>query len=629
MILKSIAAFLLCGTVLGATAQQQTAPAPSAPTPSNPNAKVLFSRSDDQNTDQNNGPATPQNTTAHANTQNATEKITDAERRAVTFTAYNLDVHLAPRDHAISARAQLKIRNDGTQPLTILPLQLSSSLNFEDAGLNGQRLSFTQQDLNSDTDHTGQLHEAVIQLPAPLAPRATLNIDVVYSGSIEVDAHRLQELGTPDDTAAHSDWDRISEDFTGLRGFGNVVWYPVASIPALLGDGDKVFAEIGAQKQRQSHATIALRLTVEYYLAPPSVIVFNGHAIPAPKPSVMPTLSYPGIVTAQFSAANLGFATPSLFLAGGTPVEGNGLRIYTRGEDQANAQSLMTAATIVQPTVSQWLGAKQKSQVTIIDLPEAQDLGWEQDTLLLTAVTNQPPESYTEMIAHALSHAAFQSPREWLDEGVPTFVETLWIEHTADRTHALERLESQRSALALAEPGSPGDAPGETLLQASNPIYYRTKATYVLWMLRDLAGEKELAAALQAYDPAADTTPDYFQKLVEQSSHKDLQWFFDNWVYNDRGLPDLSIVAFHASPAEFNGQFIAAIDILNDGYAETEVPVTVRSQSGTLTERVLLPAKTRTVHRMLVQGQPQQVIVNDGTVPEVAADIHQRDIADH
>jgi hypothetical protein len=29
---------------------------------------------------------------------------------------------------------------------------------------------------------------------------------------------------------------------------------------------------------------------------------------------------------------------------------------------------------------------------------------------------------------------------------------------------------------------------------------------------------------------------------------------------------------------------------------------------------------------MLVTGEPQQVLVNDGTVPEVSADIHQRDI---
>ena len=232
------------------------------------------------------------------------------------------------------------------------------------------------------------------------------------------------------------------------------------------------------------------------------------------------------------------------------------------------------------------------------------------------------------MMSHALAHAYFRSRREWLNEGVSSFLETLWIEHTNNRTLALEKLESQRSALAFAEPATPGDGPGQDLLHASNPVYYRTKATYVLWMLRDVAGEKELASALQAYDPAADTTPDYFQKLVERASDKDLQWFFDNWVYNDRGLPDLSIAAFHSTPAAYTGQYLAAIDISNDGFAEAEVPVTIRSHNTTLTEHVRVAGKTKTLHRMLVQGQPEEVILNDGNRTRIAADIHQRNITD-
>src|SRR6185312_4963269 len=98
-------------------------------------------------------------------------KVTDAERSAVTFTSYNLDLHLSPRDHTLAARAQLQIRNDGSQPISMLPIQLSSSLHFDGASSDGQRLTFTQQTLNSDTDHTGLLHEADIQLPAPLAPK--------------------------------------------------------------------------------------------------------------------------------------------------------------------------------------------------------------------------------------------------------------------------------------------------------------------------------------------------------------------------------------------------------------------------------------------------------------------------
>lgn len=612
MKLQFFAAVLLCGTTIGASAQQQSAPP-------KPGATVLFSRSDQTAAQQ------PRNAPQPA-TKTVAPKVTDAERSAVTFTSYNLDLHLAPRDHTLSARAQLEIRNDGPQPLSVVPLQLSSSLNFEGVSAQGQRLPYTQQTLNSDTDHTGLLHEADIELLAPLAPRATLSLEVLYSGEITVDARRLLQLGTPTDTAEHSDWDRISEGFTGLRGFGNVVWYPVASIPALLGDGDKVFAEMGRQKLRQQDATIAIRLTLEYYLAPPSVIAMDGHFIPVPKPSVTPTRSYPGVLTAELPPTRLGFAAPSLFFANWVPSAGSGIRVYSRSEDQSNAQALMTAATMVQPLVAKWLGPKAKTPVTVIDLPDSQDMTWEQGPLLLTAVANQPPESYAETMSRALAHAYFESPHEWLDEGVATFLETLWIEQSSTRTRALELLESHRGALALAEPATPGLSAGEPLIHASDPIYYRTKATYVLWMLRDLAGEKQLQAALQAYDPAADTSPDYFQKVVERASGKDLQWFFDNWIYRDRGLPDLSITGFHASPAAYAGQYLAAVVIMNSGFAETEVPVTVRSGNNTLTERVLLPAKTRTVHRMLVQGQPTQVIVNDGTVPEVEADIHKRDI---
>lgn len=615
MKLKYFAAALLCGFATVAIAQQKTAP--------DSKTTVLFSRSDSQTAAQ-----APKTASQPATKTATAATVTDAERSAVTVTAYKLDLHLAPRDHTLSARAQIGIRNDGSQPLSILPLQLSSSLGFDGVSLSGERLPFTQQTLNSDTDHTGLLHEADIQLPTPLAPKATLSLEVLYHGEITLDARRLLQLGTPTDTAEHSDWDRISEDFTGLRGFGNVIWYPVASVPALLGDGDKVFAEIGRQRLRQSDATAAIRLTVEYFLAPPSVIAMDGHVIPVPKPSVAPTQNYPGVLTVSLPPTRLGFAAPSLFLANWTLSEGSGVRVYSRPEDQSNAQGLMTAATMVQPLAAKWLGTKEKTPITVIDLPDSQDLTWEQGSLLLAAVADRPSESYAETMSRALAHAYFQSPSEWLDEGVATFLETLWIEQSSTRTRALELLESHRGALALAEPATPGDGPGEPLIHASDPIYYQTKATYVLWMLRDLAGEKQLQAALHAYEAAADTAPDYFQKLVERASGKDLGWFFDNWVYRDRGLPDLSITAFHASPAAYKGQYIAAVDMMNNGFATADVPVTVRSGNNTLTQRALLPGKTRTVRRMLVQGQPTEVIVNDGTVPEIGADIHKREITE-
>jgi len=630
MIWQYTAAVVVCGALYGAgNAQQQQAPATQTgqaqqvspagqqeqQQPSNPNAKVIFSRSDEDE-----APAKTEAPKVSA------AKATDQERAAVTFMAYDLDVHLAPREHTIAVRAWLDIRNDGDQPLKVIPLQISSSLKFEGVSLDGKPLAMGLAVVNSDVDHTGQLSEAVVELPSPLAPKGTLCLEVAYSGPVEIDAKRLLQLGTPDDVAERSDWDRISEDFTGLRGFGNTVWYPVSSVPALLGDQAKVFAEIGTQKMRQSEATAKIRVSVEFFGTPPTVAILNGHVVEIEKPSAMPTDEYPGVVSCSLPSTKLGFAVPSLFVTSRTLHEGNGVRVYVREENAANAQGVTTAATMVQPLVEQWLGSKPQQPLTVVDLPEVDDAAYEQGGVLFTGIAADPPEKLADTMSHALAHAYFQSPREWLNEGVASFMGTLWIERMHDRGMALEKLEASRGALAFAEPGTPGAGPGEDLLHAPDAIYYRTKATYVLWMLRDVAGDKQLAAALQAYNAADDTTPDYFEHLIERASGKDLKWLFDDWVYRDRGLPDLSIAGVNSSPAAHEGQYLVAIDIANDGFAEVEVPVTVRSHDSTLTERVRLPGKAKTTHRMLTQGEPTEVIVNDGTVPEVQAGIHKRTI---
>jgi hypothetical protein len=627
-ILQWVAAILVGGGLFGAAYAQQQAPAGQAgqaqqaspagqeeQQPSNPNAKVIFSRSDEDEV-----------SAKTEATKSNTVKATDQERAAVTFTAYDFDVHLAPREHTLAVRAKLDLRNDGDQPLKVVALQISSSLRWEGVSLDGKRLPMGLAIVNSDVDHTGQLNEAAVELPSPLAPRATLRLEAVYSGPVEIDTKRLVQLGTPDDVAERSDWDRISEGFTGLRGFGNTVWYPVSSVPALLGDQAKVFAEIGAQKLRQSEATATMRVSVEFFGVPPTIAILNGHVVEMEKPSAMPTDEYPGVVACSLPPTKLGFAVPSLFVATRSVHEESGVRVYVREENTANAQGVMTAATMVQPLIEQWLGSKPKQTLTVVDLPEVDDAAYEQGGTLFMGIAADPPEKLAETMSHVLAHAYFQSPREWLNEGVASFVGTLWIERMHDRDMALEKLESSRGALAFAEPGTPGAGPSEDLLHASDAIYYRTKATYVLWMLRDIVGDKQVAAALQAYSAAEDTTPEYFERVVERVSGKDLNWFFDSWVYRDRGLPDLSIAGVNSTPAAHEDQYLVAIDISNDGFAEVEVPVTVRSHNSTLTERVRLPGKTKTSHRMLAQGAPVEVIVNDGAVPEVQAGIHKRTI---
>ena len=589
-------------------------------------SKVILQRSIDENGNTVDG-ATQQTNSAPTQPPKLASQPTaeDAERSALTYTDFDLDFRLRPAESHLAVRALVTVRNDGKIPLTHIPLQLSSDLNWELIRINGRQTPFTVAVLNSDADHTGQLHEAAVTLPTPLAPGASLQVDVTYSGAIAQSAKRLIAIGTPDEVAAHSDWDRVSTDFTGLRGFGNVVWYPVSSVPVILGDGARLFDEIGTQKLRLTGAHFRLALTVE--IPPglaPSVALINGRPVPLSTSSSTDT-TLPAIATAHVEDSVLGFEAPSLFLANRTSHPATNMTLWTRPESDANVAAWSSAATEVTPFLQGWLGVKPRSQLTILDLPEDGDIPFETGSMLATPVRAATVEVLDGVLAHALTHAWVMSPRAWLSEGVAHFMGTLWIEKQQGRERALQTLDNARSALALAEPESPGESDGQPLVVCISPVYYRTKATYVFWMLRDLVGDPTLSAAFRAYDPAKDTTPDAFDKLIEQAGQRRaLSWFFSDWVYKDKGLPDLSIESVYPSPASVQGSYLVAVNVANNGYAAVEAPVQVISAATSVTQRVMIPARGKSVQRILIQGIPTEVRLNDGTIPETQATIHSK-----
>jgi hypothetical protein len=559
--------------------------------------------------------------------ENAGPRATDAEREAVVFTGYDLDVRIMPQTESLAVRAVVKVRNAGTQPLAHVPLQISSTLKWESVRIGGVEAALGRQNVASDADHTGMLHEAVVVLPQPLAPGKEIALDVLYSGTISLSGQRLEAIGTPGDLAKRSDWDRISTDFVGLRGFGNVAWYPIASVPVMLGDGAKLFVEIGHQKQRQSAARIRMRVTQDFFGVAPNVAILNGQrvALTGPPEGEAPSPNVPQVVTCSLPETVLGFATPSLFIASRFQHDTAGLTLYTRVANEGNVQSYMTAATMVQPLIRDWLGSGPKTPLLILDLPESNDAPYEVGAALFLPMAEAKPDQLTNPLSHALSHSYFRSPREWLNEGVAHFMGNLWIERTSGRGSAIRAMESGRSALTIAEPGSPGGEAGQSLMDATDAVYYRTKAAYVLWMLRDLVGDGTLSAALRAYNPTDDVMPEYFERLIEQTSHtKDLSWFFNDWVYNDKGLPDLSIAGVFPSKSSVAGSYLVAVEVANDGYAACDVPVVVRSQGSRITQRMVIPARSRATHRFVIEGEPVEVIVNDGSVPEVGDSIHSR-----
>jgi len=608
-------AAVAAGLVTCVGAQQAS---PPAEVPAEHPGTVILSRSlEDSAT-----PAKPAAKPAEA-------RATDAERQAITFLSYDLDVHLQPREHAMAVRARLLVRNDSSSPLGRLALQISSSLQWTGVHVGGDAAAFSQQPVNSDIDHTGALREAVIPLARPLGQQQSLSVDLTYEGTAALSATRLEQIGTPADVAEASDWDRISDEFVGLRGFGNVVWYPVASVPVALGDGAKFFTEAAAERQRQSQATVTMRVTEEFFGEAPNLAVLDGEVLTVTPTSLPAAAGVPGIVTCTLPPTRLGLASPSLFLLRRTAQEGNGVKVFARTEDVANAQAYLSAASIVAPLINRWLGTDPRGALDIVDLPEGDDAPFEDGDVLFADVRGTEPGKLTDVLVHSLSHLYFRSSYAWLQEGVPSFMGSLWLEQNRGREIAIQQLDNTRGALSLAEPGDAASAgiDRQALLVARDPVYYRTKATYVLWMLRDLAGDNALARALRAYQPGSDTAGTGFEQVLEQASGKDLKWFFDDWVYHDRGLPDLSIAGVYPNKASVPGSYIVAVDVSNSGTAEAQVPVSVSSGTATVTEMLRIPAKSKVSHRFVLQGQPEEVAVNDGTVPEVEASVHRQTLS--
>jgi hypothetical protein len=622
--------------VLSSVGMAQTTPPStevSVPAGSPPSGKVLFKR--DQDSPQ------PEKTAKAASAQSVVN-VSDTERGALTFTAYDLDVHMTLTESQLAVHAGFTVRNSGTSPLARLVFQISSSLHWSSFAIRSSGgvtpLSFTEQTIDTDADHTGKASEAVVTLPQPLAPGATVELTSFYTGEVRLSAERLERIGAPFDQATRSDWDQISPERAGLRGFGNVLWYPTAAAPVFLGDGAKLFESVGHIKLDQAAATVRMRLTVEYRGDAPDAAFFCGRSeklVAVSENQNLPVAESPGVATAEFSERPLGFRTPSLFVTDRAPTVTDNSLISAVTDHYDALPNYGAAAVQVQPLLTDWLGT---GPLKMLNSLAHDGQPFEDDALLVAPMRAAAPEALAPSLMHSLSHAWFGSSHVWLDEGVAQFLSLLWLEEGKGREVAVQRLQEDAKTLALTEPASGASASagaeGQSLVRASDEVYYRTKAAAVLWMLRSVVGDDALKQALKFYrNDKLDADPKEFQRVLERTSRRELGWFFDDWVYRDRGLPDLSIASVTPRPIDQignkGGGYLVAVVVQNDGDAVAEIPVTVRSGTLTSTQRLRVPGRSSASTRIVFEGTPDEVLVNDGTVPEVAVSVHTKQIVAH
>jgi len=537
------------------------------------------------------------------------------DRTAFAFTHYDLQVTITPAEHQLAASGKLTLRNDSKQPQKNVALQISSTLTWEAIELNGKPVQYLVTPYTSDIDHSGELSEAVVALPTPVAPGATLEFTIRYSGTVTQDSARLERIGAPPEVRARRDWDRIDSDFSAIRGAGFVVWYPVAMPAASISNGNEFADALGEWSGREQQASMDAALC-QAGPSSPARFVASGIVLTGAGPT---SGSGPANATCGRWHWSLGLIAPSFALAPFQTFDAPPLRIDYLPTATEGARSYAELAKAVAPMISDWFGSPRQN-AAVVQLPEMTWSAYESGATLFSPLPNSLSPQATQMtevvLAHQLTHASLPSPRPWIFEGAAHFAQVLQRQHQGGRLAALQYLGDQLPMLQEAE--TQANANGQhrpSLINTTDDVYYRTKAMFCWWMLRDIVGDAPLQRAFAKYRGEEDRDPTYFEHLLEAEAHRQLDWFFNSWVYRDDGLPDFSIPTVNARQ-NLTGGYTVAVTVENSGGTESEVPVSVRSDVSEAFARLRIPPHGHATVRIQIGQYPVSAVVNDGSVPE-------------
>jgi hypothetical protein len=553
---------------------------------------------------------------------------TALNREAFTITRYDLEVRLEPEQQRLGARGQITVRNDSGQPQRVVALQISASLNWRSIRVDGKAVQFVSQPYISDIDHTGALSEAIVTLPVEIKPKDSVVVEIGYEGVIALDAARLTRVGVPEEVAKHSSWDQISPSFTAVRGAGYVAWYPITTESADFSEGNGLFEVVDRWKKREQHASMELSLSTDAGSYDRNLLLLcNGVGNNI---NTREGTTHYHHATCEYE--RLGLATPTFAMADYQDQSKPPFYLFSFPGHDEGAAKYANALEPAMKFVTGWFGPPS-APVAIADFADPNSAPFESGTLLMASMGAQDSKLAGINLVHELVHSALPSHRPWVYEGLAHFAEAMYRQEQGGRQAALDLLGQHRAAFLDSEEevsaalqknigqkntgqrsvGEKGI--GQPLAGTFDETYYRSKAAYVWWMLRDMIGDDALKQAIRKYRAEDDKDPKYVEQLVESAAKRDLSWFFDDWVYQDRGLPDFHVQSVHPWKTEKDVQ-IVTVTLENLGSAGAEVPFTIRFEGGEITQRIEVRAKGTATTRVELLGTPSEIVVNDGSVPE-------------
>jgi hypothetical protein len=312
----------------------------------------------------------------------------------VRVEAYELEATPAFDTGFLSATAVLHLANDGTGPVTEVPVLLNRLLRVTAAlGPGGAALYYDQSVVDFDDIPRLQVNHARIELPEPLAPGAVTSVTIAYEGYLT----GYTEVG----------WsyvrDRIDPAFTILR--EDAFAYPLVGVPSMAAR-----MRAGLLEFRYT-ATIAV---------PDSLVVANGgELVERVVGDGVARYTYRSIVPSW----RMDFA-----IAPYRVLERDGTRVFHFPGDSAGAQRVFAALEEAKRLFTEWFGPLHRpAQFAVIALPEGWGSQADATAILQTAGAFTDPRALGELY-HEISHLWNPPPR---DEAHPRWEEGLamYLQH--------------------------------------------------------------------------------------------------------------------------------------------------------------------------------------------------------
>lgn len=217
-----------------------------------------------------------------------------------------------------------------------------------------------------------------------------------------------------------------------------------------------------------------------------------------------------------------------------------------------------------------------------------------------------------DLVSHELAHSWFGNlvtcrnwAELWLNEGFATYMEAVFREKMYGRKQYLEKIESDADEfftyVSLREDSQHGlfnqTADPQNDATIFTPITYQ-KGSVVIYMLREELGDEVFWKGINTYlnrHKFQNVETSDLQKVLEEVSGKDLDWFFKQWVY-ETGYPKLQVTQkYNQTSKQLELKITQTQTVGKETPSAYTLPleVEITTPNGKQTEKILVNKRTQ------------------------------------